>query len=53
MNTGRPTTDPKGEIIRVRINVETRDKLRERAAQNDISISEVVRKAIKEYIRQL
>lgn len=50
MNTGRPTTDPKGESLRVRINAETREKLREIATQKDISVSEVIRKAIKEYI---
>lgn len=50
MNTGRPTTDPKGENVKVRINAETRDELREIAMQNDVSISEVIRKAIKEYV---
>lgn len=52
MNTGRPTTEPKGENVRVRISAEMRDELSRIAQQNQESVSEVIRKAIKAYIRR-
>lgn len=50
MNTGRPTIDPKGESLRVRINKDTRNKLNEISSQTGENISEIIRKAIHEYI---
>lgn len=50
MNTGRPTTDPKGESLRVRINADTRNRIDKISSQTGESISEIIRKAIREYI---
>lgn len=50
MNTGRPTADPKGESVRIRINADTRNRLDKISLQTGESISEIIRKAIQEYI---
>lgn len=52
MNTGRPTTDPKGESIRARVNADTRKKLDKISEQTGDNISELIRKALREYINQ-
>lgn len=52
MNIGRPTADPKDESLRVRINADTRNRLNEISSQSGESISEIIRKAIQEYISQ-
>lgn len=49
---GRPTTDPKGESVRVRINKNIRKKLDEISSQTGDSISEIIRKALNAYIDQ-
>lgn len=50
MNIGRPTTDPKGESLRVRINADTKNALDKISSQTGENISEIIRKAIREYI---
>lgn len=52
MNTGRPTADPKGESIRVRVNTETRIKLDKISEQTGDNISELIRKALQQYMSQ-
>lgn len=52
MSTGRPTIDPKGEVMRVRINAETRNRLNKISSQTGENISEIIRKAVIQYISQ-
>ncbi len=52
MSPGRPTTDPKGEVMRVRINSETRNCLNKISSQTGENISEIIRKAVQEYINR-
>lgn len=48
MNTGRPTIDPKGEDIRVRINYEMKQYLFQKSEKEKKSISQIIRDLIKE-----
>lgn len=52
MSPGRPTIDPKGEVMRVRINSETRNCLNKISSQTGENISEIIRKAVIQYISQ-
>lgn len=46
MPHGRPTTDPKGESIRIRINDEMRKRLEKKSSQTGQSISQIIRNLI-------
>lgn len=46
MVTGRPTSDPKGEDIRVRINGEMKDFLFRKSQKEKKSVSQLVRDLI-------
>lgn len=46
MNCGRPTTNPKGESIRVRITEEMKIKLNKQSSQTGKSISQIIRDLI-------
>nr|DAV11914.1 MAG TPA: hypothetical protein [Caudoviricetes sp.] len=46
MNCGRPTTNPKGESIRVRITEEMKIKLNKQSSQTGKSVSQIIRDLI-------
>ncbi len=46
MSHGRPTTDPKGESIRIRINDDMRKRLENKSSQTGQSISQIIRDLI-------
>ena len=46
MPHGRPTTDPKGESIRIRINDDMRKRLEKKSFQTGQSISQIIRNLI-------
>nr|DAR06888.1 MAG TPA: hypothetical protein [Caudoviricetes sp.] len=48
MPHGRPTTDPKGESIRIRINDDMRKRLEKKSFQTGQSISQIIRNLITE-----
>ena len=48
MPHGRPTTDPKGESIRIRINDDMRKLLEKKSFQTSQSISQIIRNLITE-----
>lgn len=48
MTKGRPTTDPKGESIRIRINDDMRKRLEKKSFQTGQSISQIIRNLITE-----
>ena len=48
MPHGRPTTDPKGESIRIRINDDMRKHLEKKSFQTGQSISQIIRNLITE-----
>lgn len=50
MNHGRPTADPKGEVIRVRVNDNTKSCLTKLSSRTGESISEIIRKSVDEYL---
>lgn len=47
---GRPTDKRKDTVLRLRIDVETHKKLGEYAARKQVSMSELVRKAIEDIV---
>lgn len=49
MRTGRPTDDKKEYRLILRINEETKRKIEENADRNGLSVSEMVRRILKEY----
>lgn len=48
MAKGRPTTDPKGDSIRIRINDDMRKRLEKKSFQTGQSISQIIRNLITE-----
>lgn len=46
MPKGRPTTNPKGESIRIRITDDMRAKLEKESFQTGLSISQIIRNLI-------
>lgn len=46
MPKGRPTSNPKGESIRIRITDDTRAKLERESFQTGLSISQIIRNLI-------
>lgn len=46
MSHGRPTTDPKGESIRIRINDDMRKRLENKSSRTGQSISQIIRDLI-------
>ncbi len=46
MNTGRPTIDPKGESIRVRVNEEMKNWLFKNSQKEKKSVSQIIRDLI-------
>lgn len=53
MNCGRPTTNPKGESIRVRITEEMKIKLNKQSSQTGKSVSQITREALTQYFRKM
>ena len=47
MNYGRPTTDPKGDSIRIRLNDEMKRWVFYTAKEQGITVSEFIRNLIK------
>ena len=52
MVTGRPTTDPKGEDIRVRLNWEMKQFLFQKSQKEKKSISQIIRELIRDEMRK-
>lgn len=48
----RPTSDPKEYVIKVRVNEDTRKAIERKARENDVPMSEIVRKAIENVVKQ-
>lgn len=46
MKTGRPTNDPKSEVIRIRLNVEMKSWLESKSKSTGKSASQVIRDMI-------
>lgn len=49
MRTGRPTSDKKDRIIKVRINADTENFLTAYAGRNNMTVSEIIRAAIDNF----
>lgn len=43
MNQGRPTTDPKGESIRIRLNEEMKQWIFRKSLKDGITVSQIIR----------
>lgn len=52
MVTGRPTADPKGEAIRVRLNWEMKQFLFQKSQKEKKSISQIIRELIRDEMRK-
>lgn len=52
MRTGRPTNDPKQEMLKIRVNAETKSLLEKESTKTNKSISEIVRIAIENYFEK-
>lgn len=52
MVTGRPTADPKGEDIRVRLNWEMKQFLFQKSQKEKKSISQIIRELIRDEMRK-
>lgn len=50
MTKGRPTTDPKGDSIRVRVNEDMRMLLEKESLRSGKSISQIIRDLIMSYL---
>ena len=50
MTKGRPTTDPKGDSIRVRVNDDMRMLLEKESLRSGESISQIIRDLIMSYL---
>lgn len=50
MTKGRPTTDPKGDSIRVRVNDDMRMLLEKESLRSGKSISQIIRDLIMSYL---
>lgn len=50
MTKGRPTTDPKGDSIRVRVNDDMRMLLEKESLRSGKSISQIIRDLIMNYL---
>lgn len=46
----RPTDDPKEYVIKVRVNEETKRKIESLAKEQEVTMSEIIRKAISKSI---
>lgn len=46
MQYGRPTTDPKGESMRVRLNTEMKQWLFKQSEKTGISVSQIIRDSV-------
>ncbi len=49
MKTGRPTADPKGERINLRVNTQTAEWLKQQSEVLGIGVSEVIRRILREH----
>ena len=47
MPRGKVTSDPKTEVIKVRVNIETRMLLEKKSEKTKKTISDIIREAIK------